>query len=118
LVPEGREEDYIDLLVAGRLSELTYYEAVGEREAGTSGWLSSAVRVVNARYLQDVARFAEDTLGPFARVPGSVVPDSEVSDEIESFTVKRAPVASMTSGTVEVQISLIAHRALGLPRDR
>lgn len=112
------EECYVDLLVAGRLAELTYYEAVAEREADGPGWLSSAVRVLNARYLQNVARFAEDVLGPFARVPSSEVPDGTPHDEVESFVVKRAPVASMTSGTLEVQIGLIAHRALDLPRDR
>lgn len=112
------EEAYVDLLVEGRLAELTYYEAVSEREGDGPGWLSSAVRVINARYLQDVARFAEDVLGPLARVPGSGIPGAGLHDEIESFVVKRAPVASMTSGTLEVQISLIARRALDLPRDR
>jgi alkylation response protein AidB-like acyl-CoA dehydrogenase len=116
--PSEHEEAYVELLVQGRLAELTYYEAVSEREADGPGWHSSAVRVVNARYLQDVARFAEDILGPLARVPGSAVPGVTPHDEIESFVVKRAPVASMTSGTLEVQISLIARRALDLPRDR
>jgi alkylation response protein AidB-like acyl-CoA dehydrogenase len=118
LCTEEHEEAYIDLLVAGRLCELMYYDAVAERETGAPGWLNSAVRVVNARYLQDVARFAEDVLGPFARVSGSAIDEPAIHDEIESFSVKRAPVASMTSGTLEVQISLIARRALDLPRDR
>ena len=118
VVDEAHEDAYVELLAAGRLAELTYYESVAERESGEPGWLSSAVRVVNARYLQDVSAFAEDVLGPYARVPGSEIPGSGLHDEIESFDVKRAPVASMTSGTLEVQIGLIARRALDLPRDR
>jgi alkylation response protein AidB-like acyl-CoA dehydrogenase len=107
-------EDDVELLVMGRLAELLYYEASLARDTDDA-WLSSAVRLMNASYLQAVADHAERMLGPMARV-GAEDDHGEVCGEIESFVVKRAPVASITSGTAEVQVGIIARRALGLPR--
>lgn len=111
----GVDDEVAPLLAMGRVAELLYYQSVEERDSATPGWINSAVRVFNAWYLQCVADYAESCLGPRARVgwgPGS----NSVDGEIEAFVVKRAPVASITAGALEIQSSLIAKRALGLPK--
>jgi len=114
LTPPEREERDIELLVQGRLAELVYYEAALNRDR-QDAWLSSAVRLQNAEYLQKVTAHVEEVLGVAARI-GAEEPRGTLSGEIESFAVKRARVAKITAGTAEVHIGVIGRRALGLPR--
>jgi len=111
----GVEEDELDdLLTLGRMAELIYYSIAAQNESTDSGWLSSALRIIDGWYLQQVADLAEERLGVAARAP-TLSAGSSAVDEIEAFCVKRAPVETIAAGTLEVQIGIAARRGLGLP---
>jgi alkylation response protein AidB-like acyl-CoA dehydrogenase len=111
----GNEDEITDALVVGRMAELLYYIAVAETEDGGDGATSSsAVRLLNAQYNQQVSHMIEDQVGPVSRVETG--DDAALfGGEIEAFCVKRAPVASITAGSREVQTGVIARYGLGLP---
>lgn len=117
-LPEGqspeRRRKLARLLAYGRASELANYRVV-EMSAGDGvpGWEASASRVHNANYEQDFAALAEEALGPSARLKASSSP-SKWHAEIATLCTGQAPTASVTAGTHEIQLGIIAQRRLGM----
>jgi alkylation response protein AidB-like acyl-CoA dehydrogenase len=117
-LPEGRSTErrrkLARLLAYGRASELANYRVVEiSAGGGVPGWEASASRVQNANYEQDFAAFAEEALGPLARVKASSSP-SRAHAEIATLCTGQAPTASVTAGTHEIQLGIIAQRRLGM----
>lgn len=108
----------VRLLAQGRAAELMNYRVVAGKEHGDlKPWHASAARLHSVRYEQAVADLAEDMLGELVRIST----DDERSPhhgEVESFAVRHAAAASMTAGAYEIQMSIVAEQALGLPRTR
>lgn len=120
-LPEGSDpstqESLADALAFGRAAELINYKVVAIKEAGeVPTWEASAGRVFNSLYENEVASIAERALGPLAMVS---VEDERASErgEIEAF-IRAAPTATVTAGTYEIQMGIIAQRGLGLERSR
>jgi alkylation response protein AidB-like acyl-CoA dehydrogenase len=111
------EGELAEALAFGRAAELINYNVVAVKESGAvPTWESSAMRVYNALYEKEVASLAERALGPLAMVS---VDDEHATErgEIEAF-IRAAPTASVTAGTYEIQMGIIAQRGLGLERSR
>lgn len=114
--PLSLERDRVGsrLLAHGRAAELMNYRVVEIRdEQRVPGWEASAARVQNAHYEQAVGLLAEDILGPLTRLKAHSSP-SKAHAEIASLVTGHAPTASVTAGTLEIQLGIIAQRRLGM----
>ncbi len=108
----------MDLLALGRIAELLNYQAAHLRgKSDTLGWEASAAFGVNALYEQAAARFIEQQTG-FDCFVASNDGHALAHGEVESFTIRQAPTVTIQAGTYQVQLSLVAQGALGLPRSR
>lgn len=117
-LPEGqdgeRRRTIARLLAHGRAAELTSYRVVELHEAGqVPQWQPSAARVQNAMYEQHFATLAEEALGPLARLAASSSP-SKSHSEIATLCARWAPTVTITAGTMEIQLGIIAQRRLGV----
>ncbi|MCU1481293.1 MAG: Acyl-CoA dehydrogenase [Subtercola sp.] len=111
--PELRTE-LAELLAEGRAAELANYNVVSVKEEGrTPTWQSSEARIFNSLYEQRVADFGETLLGPYVRVKADSAPSRAVA-EVASLTTSQASSATVTAGTYEIQLGIIAQRRLGL----
>jgi alkylation response protein AidB-like acyl-CoA dehydrogenase len=112
------QKDIAELLAMGRAAELMNYQVVSLKDEGrTPTWEASAARIHNALYEQSVAALAEELLGPLTRVKASSAP-SKAHAEIASLCTSQAPSVTITAGTYEVQLGVIAQRRLGMERAR
>ena len=110
----GRRRALARLLAYGRAAELANYRVVEiSAEGEVPGWEASASRVQNANYEQEFAALAEEALGPLARLKASSSP-SKGHAEIASLCTGQALTASVTAGTQEIQLGIIAQRRLGM----
>jgi alkylation response protein AidB-like acyl-CoA dehydrogenase len=124
-LPEAAEAPYAhiigDALALGRSAELMNYRAAELRDRnGDSeplGWEASAAFALNASYEQRVAAIAEQLLGmrAFVATPDPLAP---AAGEVESFVALQAPTVKIQAGTYQMQLSIIAQAAMGLPRAR
>jgi alkylation response protein AidB-like acyl-CoA dehydrogenase len=117
-LPEGqtpaRRRSLARLLAQGRAAELTSYRVIEAEDANVAvGWEASATRVHNAAYEQKFAAVAEEALGPLARLKATSSP-SKAHAEIAVLCTGQAPTASITAGTHEIQLGIIAQRRLGM----
>lgn len=117
-LPEGqdgqRRREIARQLAHGRAAELTNYRVVELREEGQEpDWQPSASRVQNAVYEQRFAGLAEEALGPLARLTTTSSP-SKRHAEIAALCTRWAPTVSITAGTLEIQLGIIAQRRLGM----
>jgi alkylation response protein AidB-like acyl-CoA dehydrogenase len=111
------EDDIAGALAFGRAAELVNYAVVAIKERGdVPAWEASAARIYNALYEREVARIAERVLGRGALVSVDD-PHAVARGEIESH-VRQAPTATVTAGTYEIQMGIVAQRGLGLERSR
>jgi alkylation response protein AidB-like acyl-CoA dehydrogenase len=111
-------EELAELLALGRATELMNYKAASLRSQGKAlGWEASAAFALNAKYEQAVAALAQRVFGyqAFVATPDSHAP---AGGEIESFVALQAPTVTIQAGTYQMQMSLVAQQALGLPRSR
>jgi alkylation response protein AidB-like acyl-CoA dehydrogenase len=108
----------VDALAFGRLAELLNHAVVALKDRDEiPSWQASAAFASNALYETEVAALLEDAYGYEAFV--SVEDGRAVANgEIESFASRQAPTVKIQAGTYEMQLSLIAQLALGLPRGR
>lgn len=110
-------EQIAGALAFGRAAELMSYAVGAIKERGdVPAWEASASRVTNTLYEKEVAAIAERVLGPGAFV-ASEDPRAGEGGEIEAF-IRAAPTATITAGTFEIQMGIIAQRGLGLERSR
>lgn len=101
-------------LAYGRTVELLAYTAFAMHERGElPRWVASALRVLNGLYEQSVADFALDELGTATRAT-QADQHALFGGRLESFCVRQAPTGTMTGGSYEIQMTLIAREALGL----
>lgn len=117
-LPEGqdgeRRRTIARLLAHGRAAELTNYRVVELREEDQAPqWEPSASRVQNAVYEQRFAALAEEALGPLARLTATSSP-SKPHSEIATLCARWAPTVTITAGTLEIQLGIIAQRRLGM----
>jgi alkylation response protein AidB-like acyl-CoA dehydrogenase len=117
-LPEGqldeRRRNLARLLARGRAAEMMNYRVVEMLDdGGMPAWEASASRVQNATYEQDFAALAEEALGPLTRLKASSSP-SKAHAEIATLCTGQAPTASVTAGTNEIQLGIIAQRRLGM----
>lgn len=111
-------ERLAELLALGRATELMNYKAASLRSQGKPlGWEASAAFALNAQYEQAVAALAQRIFGYRAFVATSD-PHALAGGEIESFVALQAPTVTIQAGTYQMQMSLVAQQALGLPRSR
>jgi alkylation response protein AidB-like acyl-CoA dehydrogenase len=112
------QDEIASLLAQGRATELMNYKVISIKDEGrTPTWEASAARVHNAVYEQSVAALAERLLGPLARVKASSAPDKATA-EIASLVTSQASSVTVTAGTYEIQLGVIAQRRLGMERAR
>lgn len=116
---ESRVDDEIcEALAVGRACELLNYRVVAEKERdAVTNWRAAAAFACNAVYEREVAGLAEEVLGPGMLV-SSLDPLALDHGEVESFAVRQAPTVTIQAGSYQVQLSIIAEEALGLPRTR
>jgi alkylation response protein AidB-like acyl-CoA dehydrogenase len=106
-----------EALAAARAAELSNYVVLSYRERGEDpGWRASAARTHNVLLEQRVAAIAEDLLGPITLADSSDDYALE-NGEIEDF-IRLAPTGAVTTGAFEIQMGIIAQRALGFERAR
>jgi alkylation response protein AidB-like acyl-CoA dehydrogenase len=106
------------LLAMGRAAELMNYNVIALKDQGQAPtWEASAARTHNALYEQGVAALAEETLGPWVQVKADSAPTKRHA-EIASLYTSQAGSATITAGTYEIQLGIIAQRRLGLERAR
>ena len=106
------------LLAQGRAAELMNYNVISLKELGRAPtWEASAARTHNALYEQAVAGLAERLLGPMTQVKADSAPTKRHA-EIASLCTSQASSATVTAGTYEIQLGIIAQRRLGLERAR
>jgi alkylation response protein AidB-like acyl-CoA dehydrogenase len=121
-LPEAQDpvvrEEFAHLWALGRAAEVMNYRVVGVKDTGrTPTWEASAARVFNAMYEQRVGDLAERVLGPRARLkPASAADQGQA--EIASLVTSQASSVTVTAGTWEIQLGIIAQRLLGLERAR
>jgi alkylation response protein AidB-like acyl-CoA dehydrogenase len=107
-----------DCLAFGRAVEAMVDAAVDMQSQGEiPRWASSVLRIANGLYEQTVADFADDLLGVMSRI---AKPDEQSFQhgEVEQFVVRQAPTGTVTGGSYEIQMSIIARDLLGLGRGR
>ena len=117
-LPEGRtperRREIARLLAHGRAAELMNYRVVEIRDHDeVPGWEASAARIHNATYEQAVCALAEEMLGPLTRLKASSSP-SKTHAEIATLCTGQSPTATVTAGTLEIQLGIIAQRRLGM----
>jgi alkylation response protein AidB-like acyl-CoA dehydrogenase len=106
------------LWALGRAAELMNYRVVALKDEGvTPTWEASAARVFNALYEQRVGDLAERMLGSRARVK-PVSAEDQGQAEIASLVTSQASSVTVTAGTWEIQLGIIAQRLLGMERAR
>jgi alkylation response protein AidB-like acyl-CoA dehydrogenase len=111
---DGQRRKLARLLARGRAAELMNYRVVELLDEGrVPGWEPSASRVQNATYEQDFAALADEALGPLTRLKANSSP-SKAHAEIATLCTGQAPTASVTAGTNEIQLGIIAQRRLGM----
>jgi alkylation response protein AidB-like acyl-CoA dehydrogenase len=109
-------EALVDCFALGRMAELMNHSAVAVNASGAGlTWQASAAFAVNANYERAVAELAERVLGFQIYV---AAPDPHAADhgEVESLAVRQAPTVTVQAGTYQIQLSIIARTALGLPK--
>jgi alkylation response protein AidB-like acyl-CoA dehydrogenase len=121
-LPEAQDPRYQDeiaeLVADGRAAELMNYRVVAAKDEGTPvTWEASSARIHNVLYEQRTAALAERMLGPIARLSKSSAA-SHAHAEIASLCTTQAPVVTVTAGTYEIQLGIIAQRRLGMERAR
>jgi alkylation response protein AidB-like acyl-CoA dehydrogenase len=110
-------DDLAGALAAARAAELMSYTVLSYREQGQDpGWRASAARVRNVLLEQQAAALAEGLVGTAALVD-SHDPFAVEGGEIEEFS-RLAPTGTVAAGAYEIQMGIIAQRALGLERAR
>lgn len=120
-LPGAEEPEIADriagALAATRAAELSNYVVLAHRERGEDpGWRASAARVHNVLLEQRAAAIAEDLLGTLTLADSDDEHALE-GGEIEDF-VRLAPTGAVTTGAFEIQMGIIAQRALGFERAR
>ncbi|MEX2558204.1 MAG: acyl-CoA dehydrogenase family protein [Actinomycetota bacterium] len=118
-LPDGAgpeyEERFAEALAFGRAAELINHKVVAiKEEGGVPAWEASTARIYNALYENHVASLAKRMVGPLALVEADD-PNSLERGEIETF-VRSAPTATITAGTYEIQMGIVAQRGLGIER--
>jgi alkylation response protein AidB-like acyl-CoA dehydrogenase len=117
-ISDSTRSTIADALALGRLTELLNHAVVAMKDRGEiPSWEASAAFASNALYEKEVADLLEYDLGYDAFVS---VEDGHAlfGGEVESFVARQAPTVKIQAGTYEMQLSLIAQQALGLPRGR
>ena len=108
-------DDIAAALAAARAAELMNYGVLSYRERGEDpGWRASAARLRNVLLEQQAAAIAEEIAGTGV-LADSHDPQALEGGEIEEFS-RLAPTGSVVSGAYEIQMGIIAQRALGLER--
>jgi len=103
-------------LAVGRAAELMNYSVIAMRERGEiPPWQASAARVHNVAYERRVMSIGEPMLGTDVLVTKEDDHALETG-EIEEFD-RHIITSSVTAGTYEVQMGIVASRGLGLERD-
>jgi alkylation response protein AidB-like acyl-CoA dehydrogenase len=112
------QRELAGIMAQGRAAELMNYRVIALKEEGhVPTWEASAARVHNARYEQRVAALAERLLGMRARLSkASAATTAEA--EIASLVTSQAPTITITAGTLEIQLGIVAQRRLGMERTR
>jgi alkylation response protein AidB-like acyl-CoA dehydrogenase len=115
---DGLSDRLNDALALGRMAELLNHAVldIKDREE-TPGWEASAAFACNALYEKEAARIIEDATG-FLCLVSVEDPHALHDGELESFTARQAPTVMIQAGTYQIQLSVIAREALGLPRAR
>lgn len=108
-------ERMAEALAFGRAAELMNYSVVAIKERGeVPTWEASAARTYNALYEREVAALADWLLGEEALV-GVDDPEAPAGGEIEEF-IRGSVTPTVSAGTYEIQLGIIATRGLGLAR--
>lgn len=114
----GAQDSLVDAWVMGRTAELLNYASLDVVARGeTPSWQASAAFAFNAWYETFVAGLWESSAGFLAAVD-SADEHTLFGGEVESFAVCQAPTVKIQAGSYQVQLSIIAQVALGLPRSR
>ncbi|CAN5294409.1 acyl-CoA dehydrogenase family protein [soil metagenome] len=112
------QAELAELLAEGRAAELMNYRVVALKEEGkTPTWEASAARIFNSLYEQRVAELGERVMGSDVRLKVGEA-TSRGRGETASLTTSQASSATITAGTYEIQLGIIAQRRLGLERAR
>jgi len=112
------QDEMAELLALGRAAEVMNYRVVAlKEEGGSPTWEASAARVFNALYEQRTGDLAEKMLGARARLKATSALDQGQA-EIASLVTSQASSVTVTAGTWEIQLGIIAQRRLGLERAR
>ena len=112
------DDDLADALAQGYAAELMNYRVVALKDEGkVPTWEASAARIHTALYEQRTAEIAEHLLGPVARLSAVSAP-SLAHAEVAALVTGQAPTVTVTAGTFEVQLGIVAQRRLGMERAR
>jgi alkylation response protein AidB-like acyl-CoA dehydrogenase len=101
-------------LAFGRTLEILVCAAFAMQERDElPRWVASALRILNGQYEQSVSDLAMDEIGPDSRI-AHPDPNAPFGGRLEQFLIRQAPTATVTGGSYEIQMTLVAREALGL----